>query len=408
MELGVLRTWPYTRRSLMHSFPKTSVASLSISVFVAFGVSLYAVSVLITEQGAGGQFSIGLLSAAFGGAAVIGGLLAPRVGRHADDHSVRGIAVAGAVLGGIGMFVFASANSSIQVIAAFWLFLGPATAMTLYEPAFVAVSQWVHGDHRNRAIGMLVVIGGLAGPVFLPLTGLLLDRYEWRTTAVILGCLYLATGVLALIAYPNLKPIDDRGQAVPHVSWMRFASDRRLLFITVSFVLTFAAMQSTLLHRVALFEEHGYAVTGVAFLAGLSGLMTFPGRYLMPRVSDRIPPTRAVTFACVGLVGVMVLAIIGVPWIVMVAFFVIFGLFFGILIPTRPVIMNAWYSGADFGAVMGKQWAIAAVVGGVTPWLVGVGREVFGSYTVPFLVLTVAIAVAAVFNVAAERRSAMV
>jgi hypothetical protein len=33
---------------------------------------------------------------------------------------------------------------------------------------------------------------------------------------------------------------------------------------------------------------------------------------------------------------------------------------------------------------------------------------VFGSYTVPFLVLTVAIAVAAVFNVAAERRSATV
>jgi MFS family permease len=387
----------------MHHFPKLAVASLSTSVFVAFGVSLYAMSVLITEEGAGSEFSVGTLSAAFGGAAVIAGLLAPLIGRHVDNHSVRGVAVLGSVLGAAAMVVFATSMTSVQVLAAFWLLLGPATAMTLYEPAFVAIGQWVHGDHRNRAIGMLVVIAGLAGPVFLPLTGFTLDLLGWRWTAVALGCLFLASAALAAFVYPNIAPADESGGEVPHVGWSRFRADPRLLLITVSIVLAFASMQTVLFHRVAIFEEHGYDVTVVALLAGLSGLLTFPGRYLMPRFAHHVPGTRFVTVACGGLITSLGLAVIGVPAVVMVLFFVSFGVFFGILLPTRPVIMNEWYGGPDFGAVMGKQWAVAAVAGGITPWLVGLGRDVFGSYAIPIIALAAVMAVALVFNVAAER-----
>jgi hypothetical protein len=53
-------------------------------------------SVLLTEDAAGGDFSITLLSAGFGGSAVIAGMLAPRIGAHADDHSIRGLTLLGA------------------------------------------------------------------------------------------------------------------------------------------------------------------------------------------------------------------------------------------------------------------------------------------------------------------------
>jgi cyanate permease len=45
--------------------------------------------------------------------------------------------------------------------------------------------------------------------------------------------------------------------------------------------------------------------------------------------------------------------------------------------------MTDWYHGEDFGAIMGKQWSIAAVVGGMAPLLVGVLRDATGSYTIP-------------------------
>jgi len=100
-----------------------------VFVLVAFGVSLYAMSVLLTEEAAGGEFSISLLSAAFGGSAIVAGLLAPRVGRHADDHSVRGITLLGGLLGGVAMLLFAGAREPWHVLVAFWLFLGPAAAL---------------------------------------------------------------------------------------------------------------------------------------------------------------------------------------------------------------------------------------------------------------------------------------
>ena len=60
-----------------------------MTVAVSFGVLLYSVSVLITEEAAGSIFSTTVLSSGYGGALLIGGLLAPVVGRRADRFGVR-------------------------------------------------------------------------------------------------------------------------------------------------------------------------------------------------------------------------------------------------------------------------------------------------------------------------------
>ena len=378
---------------------------MSLFVMVAFGVTLYAMSVLLTQRAAGGDFSISLLSAAFGGSAVIAGLLAPRIGRYADDHSVRGLTVVGGALGAAAMFLFAVAQSPWLVLVAFWFLLGPAAGMTLYEPAYVAMGQWVTDGHRNKAIGLLSLVAGLAGPIFVPATGALLEAFGWRMTAAALGVVFLVAGLGASTVYPRHKPGEHREYSLDRVRWSRFTGDHRLAYLTLAVVLTFAVMNSVFFHRVAVFEEQGFDVGLVAILAGISGLLTFPGRYLMPRVAEHIAATTLFTIACAGIVVSMVLAVVGSSVVAMVAFFVLFGIFFGILLPTRAVIMNSWYSGEDYGAIMGKQWAAAAVVGGLTPWLVGVMRDALGSYTVPLIVLTSMVVAAAAFNTAAARRS---
>jgi MFS family permease len=261
-------------------------------VFVAFGVQLYSMSVLLAEEAAGGVFSISLLSAAFGGSVVIAGLLAPRIGRWADDHSIRELMVIGSVLGAIAMLIFASTSSSVVVLIAFWLLLGPAQAMTLYEPAFVAVGLWVGDYHRNKAIALLLLIGGFAGPVFLPISGLSVESIGWRPTTVWLGALLFATGLaVSLFLLPKEKPIMHRTAPLAKVKWSRFLHDRRLTFVTISVVLLFASMNSMLFHRVAVFEEQGFDVGYVALLAGVSGLFTFPGRFFAPRLSTYLKPT---------------------------------------------------------------------------------------------------------------------
>lgn len=396
---------PHTLTDLSPTtYPRRSIASLAALVFVAFGVSLYGMSVLLTDDAAGGEFSISLLSAGFGGAAVVAGLLAPRVGRFADDHSVRGLMLAGAMLGTIAMVVLSVSTEPWHVLFAFLVLLGPATAMTLYEPAFVAIGQWVGSQRRNHAIALLTLIAGLAGPVFVPATGLLLEEFGWRTASVVLGVVYGLTGAAAVAVFPKTKPIDGRTEPVATVQWKRFVADRRLLLISVAIVLVFASMNSMIFHRVAVFEEHGFDVQTVAVLAGLSGLLTFPGRYLMPHLSHRIHATTLFVVSGLGLVASLVLAIVGNPAWVMVASFAVFGIAFGFMLPTRPVIMDGLYAGIDFGALMGKQWSLAAIVGGIVPWLVGAARDLTGSYTVPLLGLTIAM-VAAIVAMEASRRA---
>ncbi len=374
-------------------------------VFVAFGVELYAMSVLLTEEAAGGEFSIALLSAAFGGAGVIAGLMAPRVGRWVDHHSVRGLMAVGAVLAFVGMVMISLATAEWMILVAFWFLIGPAQAMTLYEPSFVALSLWVGADYRNRAISLLVLIGGVAGPVFLPLTGFAVSAFGWRPTAVGLGVSVLAAGLIATaFFYPKVKPSGDLGVVVPKVAWSRFWRDRRLGYISISVILIFASMNTMLFHRVAVFEEQGFDVAFVAVLAGFSGLLTFPGRYFAPRISDYIKPTTVYNWSLLGIIGSMILAIIGSPQIVMIAHFVFFGLFFGFSLPLRAVIMNDWYSGPDFGSVMGKQWGVAAIVAGFTPFVIGAARDGFGSYTLPLVGLTLAVGASALFNALAARR----
>lgn len=361
-------------------------------------------SVLLTEKAAGGEFSISLLSAAFGGSAVVAGLLAPVVGRRADRHSVRGLTLLGGLAGGIAMVLFAAAREPWHVLVAFWLFLGPAAAMSLYEPAYVAVGQWVRAERRNSAIGILSVVAGLAGPIFVPLTSVLLESFGWRPTSVVLGGIFVVAGVGAATFFPEHRAPHRPEHTRVTVRWARFVSDRRLMYFSVAVVLTFAAMNSVFFHRVAVFEEQGFDVSSVALLAGLSGLLTFPGRYLMPRAASHIAATTLFSIASLGIAASLVFAVIGSPAAVMVAFFVSFSVFFGFLLPTRAVIMNGWYSGDDYGAVMGKQWGVAAIVGGVTPWMVGISRDLVGSYTWPLIVLVGFVVVAIVFNEAAVRR----
>ncbi|MGI9666662.1 MAG: MFS transporter [Acidimicrobiia bacterium] len=385
------------------TYPRRSVASLAALVFVAFGVSLYGMSVLLTKDAAGGDFSISLLSAGFGGAAIVAGVLAPRVGRFADDHSVRGLMFVGALLGALAMILFAASTEPWHVMVVFLALLGPATAMTLYEPAFVAIGQWVGSMRRNHAIALLSLIGGLAGPVFLPLTGVLLNEFGWRSTAVILGVIYGLAGVVAVAVFPRSKPIDGRTQPVPTVPWRRFVRERKLLLITIAIVLVFASMNSMIFHRVAVFEEQGFEVQAIAVLAGLSGLLTFPGRYLMPHIAHRLQASVLFAVSGSGLIISLVFAIIGNPAWVMVASFAFFGIAFGFMLPTRPVIMDGLYAGVDFGALMGKQWSIAAVVGGLMPWVVGATRDLTGSYTVPLTLLTLLMVVAIVAMTASTR-----
>ena len=130
--------------------------------------------------GSGGEFSRGLLSAAYGGSVLTGGVAAVVVGRLADRVGVRWLMAGGSLVGAAGLLALASATAGWQVLALWWVVLGPVTALTFYEPAYVAIEQAFAAPVRPRAIGVLTVAAGLSGPIFTLATGALADGLGWR------------------------------------------------------------------------------------------------------------------------------------------------------------------------------------------------------------------------------------
>ncbi len=379
-----------------------ALVALSGLVLMAFGSLFYAFSVLLTEEAAGAEYSTSLLSTAYAGAVLVGGGLAFIVGRRADRRGVRGIAALGAVLGALGLFALAASREPWQVVAASWLLIGPAGALTFYEPAFVALDQWFAGASRARAIGILAVVGGLAGPVYLPLTGWLVGSIGWRSAAVVIGAALAMYGVViswlfipAGTAGTDAPPPEPGGTA-------RLLRDRRFVWYSVSVVVSYGALQAIFFHRIAVFEAAGFTIGSVTAWAALSGLLGFPGRYGGPMLATRVRAT-TVSAVALGALAVASALMVSPSGPGMVAHFVIFGLAFGTMLPLRPVIMSDWYSGANYGRIMGTQWSAAAVGGALGPWLTGIGKDAAGSYDVPMAMVAAAMALSAVCTLLAAR-----
>jgi MFS family permease len=376
---------------------------LSATVLVAFGAMLYGFSVYLTDEAAGGEFSTTVLSVAYGGAVVAGGLLAFPVGRYADRHGVRAIFGLGALLGGGGLVAFAAAGESWQVVAAWWLLLGPAGAMTYYEPAYIAVDQWFDVAVRPRALAVLTFIGGLAGIIFIPGTERLVDWLGWRPAARWIGLLFFVTAAAtAAFALPG-PAARPRPQVDVPFSIRGLFRQRRFLVYTAGMAFSFMAAQAILSHRVARFEEAGFAVATVAVWAAVASALSLPGRAVAPFLAQRFGATRVQALVTLLLAAATVLMVSGRTGWEMAGHFAVFGLAFGAVLPLRAMAMAGWYSGPEYGRTMGVQWTLATLLGATGPALAGVFRDVAGGYGVPIVAVAGVFAVAAVLTEASGR-----
>ncbi len=381
------------------------VFGVAAVIVVAFGSILYGFSVFVTDSAAGAEFSTSVLSLGLTGAGIVGGLLAVPLGRLMDRRGVRGVLLAGALLGGLGMAAFAAAQEPWHVVAAWWLLLGPAGALLYYEPAFVAIGIWVPLRHQPRAFGVLTLLGGLAGGVFIPLIQWMVNSYGWRPTAATLGALiFVVASVVAVTVIPaGVQPHRPSAEPTPRPRLRALYGDRRFTLFTAALVLTFLPIQGILAHRVDRFSEVGFAATTVALWAGAASFISMPGRYLAPVMAPRIGSARLTAAVIAAIAISTALAVPGDTSLSLVGHFVVFGVAFGALTPLRASVMTEWYGGEHYGAIMGAQWSTVTLVGASGALIMGAARDLLGSYRIPLSVAAVMLAIAAALTVAAGR-----
>lgn len=151
-----------------------------------------------------------------------GGVVGPVSGWLVDRYGPRRMMLVGLSLMGLGFLVMSRVNSLLMLYLVFLGMLSLGSGLGGFRPVQVAVANWFM-RRRGRVMGMLAA-GYAGGGSLVFLFAMLIDRYGWRTGAVVAGlliwiiCLPLALVVRHKPEDMGLHPDGENSPRTPPVA----------------------------------------------------------------------------------------------------------------------------------------------------------------------------------------------
>ncbi|MGW2157580.1 MFS transporter [Nonomuraea sp. NPDC001699] len=333
------------------------VAALAVTQTIGYGVLYYAFSVFLAPMARDLHASNTQIAAALTLSVLIAALCAPLVGRLLDARGGRVLMTAGSVLGAAAVLAWSRVETLPQLYAVFAL-VGLACSLVLYEAAFAVIVSLYAGNERGRANGLLAltIVAGFASSIFLPLTGLLVDRYGWRTALVILALVYglAAIPLHALVLHRRARTARTQAsaEAQERAAIVKAATRRRPFWLLViAFTANGGAVAIVAVLLITYLVHLGHSPV----LAGLLGVLSVTGRLVTTGLQTRLPAAliAAAIFALQG-VAVLLLPLVGRSVAGAIGAVLLFGLGFGIASITLPHLLVGRYGTTAYASLAGR------------------------------------------------------
>ena len=379
------------------------VWAMAASTTVAYGTLYYSFAVFVQPMESELGWNRAQTSGAFSLSVLIGGLVAPLIGRILDRRGSRETMSLGALCAGLLLLAW-SYTGSLEWLYGTWLLLGISSSATFYDPAFTAVAVWFKRE-RARAMLAITLVAGLASTIFVPLDTWLLEFLGWRGAVRVLAALMLLTAPLlwtVLRRHPsdvgatvdglpvNLKDGIPSQQISGDTRWLR---SRAFWSVAVSFALARTAVSVLAAHLVPLLTERGYSRAIAATVAGAIGVLQLVGRVFFSGLTSRtgLVWLSAATFAVHGL-GMLALAVNTTPgvWV----FLALYGTTNGAITLTRAALLAEVFPPGMYGRINGAVSLIVALTSAAMPFVAGVLHTRTGNYDLTLWLLVAALAAA--------------
>lgn len=355
------------------------LVGLSAAETVSWGILYYSFAVFIRPIEAELGWSRTQVTGAFSLALLVAGLAAIPVGHWLDARGARGLMTAGSVLGALLLLAF-STVSSLAAFYAVWVGLGVAMAMVLYEPAFAIVATWFV-RHRDRALTVLTVFGGLASTLVVPLATWLLEVQGWR------GALATLAVILAFTTVPLHGLMLPRERA-PSAAAARARSpglgpvmaEGRFWGLTGAFTLASLVTVATSVHVIPYLTGNGVSPTTAGAVLGLIGLMQLPGRLVFSPIRRHLAWqwTAAAVFSMqAAALAVLTRAAGGAG---LAAFVFLFGIGNGMSTLLRASTLAELYGASRYGRVSGVLSLFSTLGRAAGPVIASLAYTAWGSY----------------------------
>ena len=284
-----------------------------------------------------------------------------------------------------------------------WAGIGVASAMVLYEPAFVAVANWF-SRYRPRALMGLTFAAGWSTVIFVSLSSWLVQAHGWRTALVILATLLGVVTVPLHALTLRRRPRDlglaidggsedesDRPVRVRSITGVSFhAAVRQAGFWWLGLAYFLAVLTSVALaiHIIPLLTERGYSASFAALIAAAIGLTTMPGRLVILPLGERID-IRFLAAAIFALQGLGLLVLLHNRsrqsiWI----FVLLFGAGMGAISASRAAIVADAYGPSAYGAINGALAFLTMLARALAPIGGSLVHDHLGGYRAMLMILT--------------------
>ncbi|MET8144307.1 MFS transporter [Sphaerisporangium sp. NPDC005288] len=336
------------------------VAALAVTQTIGYGVLYYAFSVFLTPMRRDLHAGAPQVATALTLAVLTSALCAPLVGRWVDARGARVLMTAGSVLGTLALLAWSRVENLPQLYGVF-VAVGLASAMVLYEPAFAVVIGWFDARRRAGALLAVTIVAGFASSIFLPLSGLLVDRYGWRHAAVVLALLYGAAAV-PLHALVLRRRGRSRSEAAASDAESERAAvaraavrERSFWLLVTAFTAHAAAVATVAVLLISYLIRLGHPPVFAAGIAGLLGVLSVTGRLVTTRLQRRvgIAVVAAVILAVQG-VAALLLPVVGRGAVGAVGCVLAFGMGFGVAAVTQPHLLAERYGTTAYATLAGR------------------------------------------------------
>src|SRR5581483_7918010 len=265
---------------------------------------------------------------------------------------------------------------------------------------------------RGMAISLALNGASFAGIAGVPLLVAAIGYFGFPKAMIVAACVMLALVVPTVLSFVGRPPLHIGSAAVSAdaPSGMQVRSfalrDISFLSVTTAFALVLFAQVGFIVHLIS-FLDPVIGRASAAFAVALLAAMAVIGRVLFSTVIDRLNQRLASAISFMSqAVALVVLINFRAEWL-LIAACALFGFSVGNVITLPSLIVQREFDARSFGVLVALQTAIAQVTYAFGPGVIGVLRDLSGSYTVPFYCAIALELIAAVLIMIRGRHSSL-
>jgi predicted MFS family arabinose efflux permease len=359
--------------ALFAGFNEPTVLALGLTQTIGYGTLYYAYGVLAPaisrEFGVGidwffGAFTVGLL---------LGGLLAPIVGRELDRRGARQVMSIGSLAAAGGLVACALAPN-IWAFATAVVFTEAAACLVLYEAAFAGLTQ-IYRHEARRSITLITLIAGFASTIFWPLTQWMLGAFDWRWTLLIFAAVHL------VVCFPLHITVLGRAEATVMAATAAMLSEpppilagearrRALIFYTLAIVISGLVTSAFPVHMLRIIENEGFTAEAAALIAMVMGPAQVLARLIEVLGGQRFDPLMTGRVA-LGALAACIALLLATPssLATAVAFAALYGAAQGLITIARGTVPLQLFGPEGYGALVGRITGLRFLVNAASPFL---------------------------------------